>query len=198
MLSQYLRGWADYFNATSSSAEHVRKCHKYVFNLCWARVGRLYPKLMLKERKLRFFPRHKFYQHGRYVTRAWVFRFLTKSERSSDPLAKVRLFNLDFVRAPGKAMLRMRMNAYLPEDKLQLNKKVALVASSTVERISARQNFICPGCGQNLANGELTEVHHLPNLKDWQLNQVRKNKNMKVKLLALHQLCHRKVHKDNE
>lgn len=48
-LSQYLRGWAGYFNATSSSSEHVRKCHQYVFKLCWARVGRLYPKLSLKE-----------------------------------------------------------------------------------------------------------------------------------------------------
>ena len=195
-LSQYLRGWAGYFNATSSSSEHVRKCHKYVFKLCWARVGRLY--LSLKERKLRFFPKHTFYQHGRYVTRAWVFSSPTKLERPSDTLAKVILFNLDSVRAPGKAMIRTGMNAYLPEDKLQLNKRVALVASSTVERISARQNFICPRCGQSLANGEPIEVHHSPNLKDWQLNQVRKNKNMKVKLFALHQLCHRKGHKDNE
>jgi len=79
-LSQYLRGWAGYFNATSSSAEHVRKCHQYVFNFCWKRVGRLYPKLTLKERKSRFFPKHKFHQHGRYVTRAWVFSSVTKLE----------------------------------------------------------------------------------------------------------------------
>jgi len=69
-------------------------------------------------------------------------------------------------------MIRTGMNAYLPEDKFQLNKRVTLVASSSVERISARQNFICPGCGQSLANGEAIEVHHLPNLKEWQLNQV--------------------------
>jgi len=68
-FNQYLRGWANYFNATSTSAEHVRKCYQFVFWLCWNKVKRLYPKLTKKELKRRFFPKHKFYQNGRYVNR---------------------------------------------------------------------------------------------------------------------------------
>jgi|JI61114BRNA_FD_contig_101_193406_length_4991_multi_4_in_0_out_0_1 RNA-directed DNA polymerase len=193
-LSQYLRGWANYFNATSTSAEHVRKCHRYVLKLCCQKVGKIYPKLALKERKSRFFPKHKFYQNGRYVTRAWVFSSSTKLERPSNNFAKVRLYNLDSVMAPGKAIIKTGMNAYLSKDKLQLNKNVTLVASSSVEKIAARQGFICPGCGQNLGNGEQIEIHHSPNLKDWQLSQSQKGNKKNVKLFALHRLCHRKIH----
>lgn len=197
-LNQYLRGWANYFNATSTSAEHVRKCHRYVLKLCWQKVGKIYPKLALKERKSRFFPKHKFYQNGRYVTRAWVFSSPTKLKRPSNNFAKVRLYNLDSVKAPGEAVIKTGMNAYLSKDKLQLSKKVTLVASSSVEKIAARQNFICLGCGQNLDNGEQIEIHHSPNLKDWQFNQSKKSNQKNVKLFALHRLCHRKIHNKNE
>ena len=138
---------ANYFNATSTSAEHVRKCHRYVLKLCWQKVGKIYPKLALKERKSRFFPKHQFYQNGRYVTRAWVFSSPTKLKRPSNNFAKVRLYNLDSVKAPGEAVIKTGMNAYLSKDKLQLNKKVTLVASSSVKKIAARQSFICSGCG---------------------------------------------------
>jgi RNA-directed DNA polymerase len=192
ILSKYLRSWANYFNVTSSSAEHVRKCHRFVFWLCWRKVKRLYSKLTKKQLKKRFFPKHKFYQNGRYVTRAWVFSSETKLERASTPGAKVRLYNLDSVKAPGNPIIRTELNAYLPGDKLQLEKVMTFHAPSTIERISRFQNFICPVCRQSLKNGETLELHHSPNLKTWQLQQVN---NKKIKLFVLHKLCHLTIHK---
>lgn len=111
------------------------------------------------------------------------------------PTAKLRLYNLDSVKAPGLPIIGTGLNAYLPEDKLRLERSVTFHAPSTIERISARQNFICPVCGQSLRNGETLELHHSPSLKEWQLNL---DKNKKVKLFVLHRLCHYRVHKDEK
>lgn len=146
-----------------------------------------------KQIRKRFFPSHKFYQLGRYVNRAWVFSVPTKLERPSVEDAKLRLYNLDSIKAPGKATIPIGLNAYKKEDITKLEKRKARVAfpSGTVEKICNRQNLICPACGQSLDNGEDIEVHHIPSLKKMRLHP---SPNKQVKLVALHKLCHSRVH----
>jgi hypothetical protein len=108
--------------------------------------------------------------------------------------AKLRLYNLDSIRAPGKATIPLGLNAYEKTDRTKLEKRILYTnfPSGTVEKICKRQKFICPACGQSLCNGEKVEVHHLPSLKDLRL---RATPNAQVKLVALHKLCHSQVHR---
>ena len=194
-LNEYLRGWAIYFAITGDSAERVRGMHRFVLERCWDKVVKLHPDTPRKALKKRFFPTHKFYQLGRYVQRAWVFSVPTKLERPSVENAKLRLFNLDSIRAPGKAQIKMGLNAYEKADRERLEKRVLYTSfpSGTVEKICKRQKFICPACGQSLSNGEDIEVHHSPSLKDLRLLATP---NTQVKTVALHKLCHSRIHKD--
>lgn len=192
-LNEYLYGWANYFALTGDSAECVRNLHGFVLRACWYKVVKLYPNMPRKQIRKRFFPSHKFYQLGRYVSRAWVFSVPTKLERPSVKDAKLRLYNLDSIKAPGKATISTGLNAYKKEDLTKLEKRKARVAvpSGTIERIYNRQNFICPTCGQSLENGEDIEVHHIPSLKEMRSHPSLKKQ---VKLVALHKLCHLRVH----
>jgi RNA-directed DNA polymerase len=192
-LNEYLCGWANYFALTGDSAKCVRDLHRFVLWACWYKVVKLYPKMPRKQIRKRFFPSHKFYQLGRYVNRAWVFSVPTKLERPSVEDAKLRLYNLDSIKAPGKATIPIGLNAYKKEDITKLEKRKARVAfpSGTVEKICNRQNLICPACGQSLDNGEDIEVHHIPSLKKMRLHP---SPNKQVKLVALHKLCHSRVH----
>jgi RNA-directed DNA polymerase len=192
-LNEYLCGWANYFALTGDSSERVRKLHRFVLWCCWNKVVKLYPMMPRKQIRKQFFPPHKFYQLGRYVNRAWVFSVPTKLERPSIKNAKLRLYNLDSIRAPGKAMITAGLNAYKEEDLVTLGKRKALAAfpSGTVDKICKRQDFICPACGQSLGNGEDIEVHHLPSLKEMRLHP---SPNKRVKTVALHKLCHSRVH----
>ena len=194
-LNEYLRGWVMYFALTGDSAEHVRKMHKFVFWQCWRKVVKLYPQRPRKSIRKQFFPRHKFYQLGRYVTRSWVFSVPTKLERPSIKDAMIRLFNLDSIRAPGKGTINTGLNAYKKADRIKLESRITNLHffSGAVEKICRRQKFICPACGQSLSNGENIEVHHLPSLKDL---RSRATLNMRVKLVALHKLCHSQMHKE--
>jgi RNA-directed DNA polymerase len=193
-LNEYLRGWAMYFATTGDSAECVRKLHRFVLWRCWDKVVRLFPCTPRKTIRKRFFPKHRFYQLGRYVERSWVFSVPTKLERPSVKDAKLRLYNLDSIRAPGKATIPLGLNAYEKADRTKLEKRILYTnfPSGTVEKICKRQKFICPACGQSLCNGEKVEVHHLPSLKDLRL---RATPNAQVKLVALHKLCHSQVHR---
>lgn len=192
-LNKYLCGWANYFALTGDSAERVRDLHRFVFWTCWRKVIKLYPTMPRKQIKKRFFPSYKFYQLGRYVNRAWVFSVPTKLERPSVQDAKLRLYNLDSIKAPGKGTVPTGLNAYIKEDIIKLEKRKTRVpiSSGRVEKICIRQNFICPACGQSLGNGEDIEVHHTPSLKMMRLHH---SPNKRVKLVALHKLCHLRVH----
>jgi RNA-directed DNA polymerase len=192
-LNEYLRGWANYFALTGDSSEFVRKQHRFVLKLCWYKVVKLYPKKTKKEIRMQLFPKHKFYQLGRYVSRAWVFSVSTKLRRPSVKDAKLRLYNLDSIRAPGQAIIQTGLNAYQKEDLFKLKKRqdLSVFASGTVEKICRRQDFICPVCGQSLTNGEDIEIHHSPSLKELRLNL---SLNKQVKTVALHKLCHIRVH----
>jgi len=193
-LNEYLRGWAIYFAITGDSAECVRKLHRFVLRQCWNKVVKLYPKTPRKVLRKRFFPRHKFYQLGRYVERSWVFSAPTKLERPSVIDAKLRLFNLDSIRAPGKALIPKSLNAYEKADRKRLESRILYTSfpSGTVEKICRRQKFICLVCGQSLSNGEDIEVHHAPSLKDLGLLATP---NTQVKTVALHKICHSIMHR---
>lgn len=156
---------------------------------------KLHPDTPRKTLKKQFFPTHKFYQLGRYVQRAWVFSVPTKLERPSMENAKLRLFNLDSIRAPGKAQIPMGLNAYEKADRERLEKRILYTnfPLGTVEKICKRQKFICLVCEQSLGNGEDIEVHHSPSLKDLRLLAIS---NKQVKTIALHKLCHSRIHKD--
>jgi len=135
-LNEYLRGWAIYFAITGDSAERVRGMHRFVLKRCWGKVvKKLHPDTPRKSLKRQFFPTHKFYQLGRYVKRVWVFSVPTKLERPSMDNAKLRLFNLDSIRAPGKAQIQMVLNAYEKADRERLEKRVFYTSlpSGTVE-----------------------------------------------------------------
>jgi len=194
-LNEYLRGWAMYFAITGDSAERVRGMHRFVLKQCWGKVVKLHPDTPRKAFKKQYFPTHKFYQLGRYVQRAWVFSVPTKLERPSKKDAKLKLFNLDSIRAPGKAQIKMKLNAYEKADRELLEKRVLYMSfpSGAVEKICKRQKFVCPACGQSLSNGEDIEVHHSPSLKDLRLLATP---NTQVKTVALHKLCHSRMHKD--
>ena len=116
-------------------------------------------------------------------------------ERPSVDDAKLRLFNLDSIRAPGKAQIPMGLNAYEKADREKLGKRVLYTSlpSGTVEKICRRQKFICPACGQSLSNGEDIEVHHTPSLKVLRLHATLSTQ---VKTVVLHKLCHSRMHKD--
>ena len=109
--------------------------------------------------------------------------------------AKLRWFNLDSIRAPGKAQIQVGLNAYEKADCELLEKRVFYTnfPSGMVEKICKRQKFICSACGQSLSNGEDIEVHHFPSLKDLRLLATP---NTRVKTVALHKLCHSRMHKD--
>lgn len=114
-------------------------------------------------------------------------------ERPSLKDGKLRLFNLDSIRAPGKAQIPAGLNAYEKADRGKLEKRIVFTAfpSSPVEKICRRQNFICPACGQSLTNGEDIEVHHSPSLKELNLHATP---NAQVKTVVLHKLCHSRMH----
>ena len=57
------------------------------------------------------------------LSRAWVFSVPTKLERPSVEDAKLRLYNLDSIRAPGKAIIQIGLNAYKKEDLIKLEEK---------------------------------------------------------------------------
>jgi RNA-directed DNA polymerase len=207
-LNEYLRGWALYFAATGDSAEQVRRMHRYVLSQCWRKVVKIHKTTPKKHLKDRFFPEHKFYQLGRYVRRSWVFTVPTKLQRPTGTKDwYVRLFNLDSIRAPGKQLIPMGLNAYDREDRERLKNRYIYTVfnSGTVEKVCRRQKLICPACGESLANGENIEVHHVPSLKDLKyakkfLKPNLKSKDrslpLKVKLIALHKLCHARTHGD--
>lgn len=145
-----------------------------------------------KQIRKKFSPAHKFYQSGRYVSRAWVFSVSTKLERPSVENAKLRLHNLDSIRAPGYATKPLGLNAYIEADAKKLAKRAGSSAlTGQAERVCQRQNFICPVCGQSLSNGEEIEIHHTPSLKELNANHIPSKQ---VKLVALHKLCHLYLH----
>lgn len=194
-LNEYLRGWAIYFAITGDSAERVRGLYRFVLRQCWNKVVKLHPKTSRKALKMQFFPICRFYQLGRYVQRAWVFSVSTKLERPSMKDVRLGWFNLDSIKAPGKAQIQMGLNAYEKVSREILEKRVLYTSfpSGTVEKICKRQKFICPACEQSLSNGEDIEVHHLPGLKNLRLLATP---NTQVKTVALHKLCHFRGHKD--
>lgn len=118
-------------------------------------------------------------------------------ERPSKKDAKLRLFNLDSIRAPGKAFIPMGLNAYEKADRVRLENRTLYTnfPSGAVEKICKRQKFICPACGQSLSNGEDMEVHHSPSLKNLRLHATP---NTRVKTVALHKICHTRIHKESQ
>lgn len=135
-LNEYLRGWANYFALTGDSAECVRKLHRLVLKQCWLKVEKLYPTMNRKQIRKKFFPAHKFYQSGRYVSRAWIFSVPTKLERPSVENAKLRLHNLDSIRAPGYATKPLGLNAYIEANAKKLAKRAGSSAlTGQVERV---------------------------------------------------------------
>lgn len=104
------------------------------------------------------------------------------------------MYNLDSIKAPGRAQLKIGLNAYLIDDQKILERNISFShSSSTVEKIANRQGFICPVCGGSLKNSEPLEVHHSPSLKVLRLNH---DLNKRIKLIVLHKLCHSRVHRD--
>ena len=102
---------------------------------------------------------------------------------------------------PGRRYSRTRHNAgfmfikrLAKEWKIKLKKRKehSVLVSGTVEKICRRQDFICPVCGQSLNNGEDIEIHHNPSLKEFRLNP---SLNKQFKTVALHKLCHTRVHR---
>lgn len=195
-LNEYLCGWVNYFALTGDSSECVRKFHRFVLRLCWNKVAKLYPSMTKKQIKKRFFPHFTFYQSGRYVSRAWVFSVPTKLERPSVENARLRLYNLDSVKAPGLATKPLGLNAYRETDVVKLTKeRGSPLFSGQVEHICKRQNFICLVCGQSLTNGENVEIHHIPSIKELNQNSLP---NKQVKLVVLHKLCHQMIHSNKQ
>lgn len=119
--------------------------------------------------------------------------FLLNWKRPSVTNAKVRLYNLDSIRAPGKAQISVGLNAYKKADRVNLESRFVHTnfPTSTVEKICRRQEFICPTCEQSLCNGEDIEIHHLSSLKNLSIDATS---NTQVKIVALHKLCHLGVH----
>lgn len=94
-------------------------------------------------------------------------------------------------------MIKIGLNAYITSDRKHLKKRVKLVAGSTIEKVSKRQKFECPICGQSLTNGEPIELHHSPSLKEWKHNKTSEMTSKNVKLWVTHRMCHRMIHKEN-
>ena len=192
-LNNYLRGWTNYFALTSDSAKQVRDLHRFILNLCRIKVKKLYPKMGKKQIKRRFFPKKVFYQHGRYVKRAWVFNASVKLERPSENEAKIKLYNLDSIRAPGNPIISKGLNAYCSIDKVKLKKKKSLLSlASSLEKKVLEQKEICPVCGQSLMNGESLELHHSPSIQELRVTHMLPKD---AKLIALHKFCHQQLHK---
>ena len=196
-LNKYLRGWANYFALTNDSAERVRKMHRFVLKLCWNKVVKTYPHRSKKNIRKSFFPESTFYQLGRYVKRAWVFSVPTKLERPSEETARLKLFNLDSVRAPGRGTVSVGLNAYKMEDLVKLEKRKEFFfinVSGSTEKICRGQKFVCPVCEQSLTNGEDIEVHHTVSFKELSRNPSLNKQIEKKKVVALHKLCHKILH----
>jgi RNA-directed DNA polymerase len=196
-LNNYIRGFSNYFNATSTSAEEIRKLGDFVFHKCWHKIKKQNPTAKLKDLKERFFPEGKFYQNGRYVYRNWVFSAPTHFKRPSDLDAKIRLYNMDSVCAPGLAQSKKGLNPYKPIDAQYLISKKKLVSNNQIEKLAAIQDYKCSVCNNALDNGEILEVHHVPDFKTW--NRLKSDKRLiesgKIAKQALHQICHRQLHK---
>lgn len=90
-------------------------------------------------------------------------------------------------------MIQTGLNDYKKEDLINPKKikEHSVLVSGTVEKICRRQDFICLVCGQSLNNGKDIEIHHNPSFKELRLNP---SLNKQVKTVALHKLCHTRVH----
>jgi len=72
------------------------------------------------------------------------FSVLILSKRPSFNMAEVRLYNLDYIKASGRAQLKTGLNAYLIDDQKILERNISFSHSlSKVEKITNRQGFIC-------------------------------------------------------
>jgi RNA-directed DNA polymerase len=196
-LNNYIRGFCNYFNATSTSAEEVRKLGDFVFHKCWHKVKKQNPTVKLRELKHRYFPEEKFLQNGRYVLRSWVFSAPTHFKRPSTPEAKIRLYNMDSVCAPGLAQTKKGLNPYKPADAQILMEKKKVVANTQIEQLAEVQNYKCSICNDALDNGEILEVHHEPDFKTWNLLKHEKKSvaSGRTSKQAVHRVCHRQLHK---
>ena len=92
-----------HFSITVDSAERAREMHRFVLQKCWEKVVKLYRETPREALRSVSFLTINFTNLERYVQRSWVFSVPIKLERPSVDDAKLRLFNLDPIRAPGKA-----------------------------------------------------------------------------------------------
>jgi RNA-directed DNA polymerase len=58
---------------------------------------------------------------------------------------------------------------------------------SQYEQLAKFQNWKCPGCGDNLFNGEEIETHHIVPVAEGGLDDLEN-------LMHLHRACHKQVH----
>ena len=118
-------------------------------------------------------------------------------ERPSKKDAKLRLFNLDSIRAFGKAVIPMGLNAYEKADRVRLERIVLFILIFLLVRLKKYvnvRNLSALLVGRVLAMVKI-EVHHSLSLKDPRLHATP---NTRVKTVVLHKTCHTRIHKESQ
>lgn len=169
-VNPIIRGWANYFRV-GASAGRFQKLDAYLHRLMWRWTMRSHPS---KGKK--WLARKYWHQNGK----AWIF--------GTKKLSMTR-----FAMTPIRRHIGVRRFASWDDPDLEQyfedRKILELDAwlSSFKMQVAKQQGYVCPVCGEHLANGEDLHQHHLVPKKDG-------GKNVPSNYILVHMYCHQATH----
>jgi RNA-directed DNA polymerase len=174
-LNPIIRGWANYFRIGVSS-EAFSKLDNWMYQRAERYTKHTHPNKPDKWRKNRYWgrlniERNDFWafgnkQTGTYLTKfSWVkiSRHLLVKGKSSPDDPKLR--------------------KYWKEREMEKSKN----QNPSLQKLSKRQNYVCPICGESLFNGETIHKHH-------KTPRYLGGKNTYTNLQLVHYFCHQQIH----
>lgn len=204
-LNPILRGWANYYRITHTSANFVRKFEHVVWKKLMRWLKRTYPKINVTRRVRKHFKEKEFIVGHKVVKRKWIFVSspLIKTENATE----IILYSLGVTKAPGMARLTVTKNPYREEDTEYFNKRtsryVPIYLTNKEQKLYKKQKGKCKICKEELITTEslyptkmeFTEldIHHQPPIytfdraEDWI-----------GELWLVHRQCHHTQHSETK
>jgi RNA-directed DNA polymerase len=180
-LNPLLRGFANYYRGVVSKETFSYISHR-VWQYLWRWALRRHPNKSKKWVKNRYFKRYKGID--------WTFMCQGTGRKGKDKtyilydISKtpiIRHVKVKGLASPDDPTLR----EYWHNRSIK-NGKSHWAKGSKYEQLAKFQNWKCPGCGDNLFNGEEIETHHIVPVAEGGLDDLEN-------LMHLHRACHKQV-----